>query len=61
MEDCVAKLGSLYGGLAGIQAEVKVNGMSPGLLYRIKDICVAHPGWLKCFRLGALTQDSAAT
>ena len=33
MEDCIAKLGSLYDELAGLQAEVKVNGMSPTFLY----------------------------
>ena len=38
MEGCVEKLGTLYDDLAGIQAEVKVNGMSSGLLFRIKDL-----------------------
>ena len=56
MEDCIQKLGSLYDDLAGIQAEVKVNGMSPVFLYRIKDFCVAMGARvLSMFSFGLLT------
>ncbi|CAE7518865.1 unnamed protein product [Symbiodinium necroappetens] len=37
MEGCVEKLGTLYDDLAGIQAEVKVNGMSSGLQQQLDE------------------------
>ena len=38
MEDYMGKLGTLYDELAGIQAEVKVNGMDETFLCRISRV-----------------------
>ncbi|CAE7509436.1 unnamed protein product, partial [Symbiodinium necroappetens] len=37
MEECIEKLGTLYDDLAGLQAEVKVNGMSPTLEQQLEE------------------------
>ncbi|CAE7576245.1 unnamed protein product [Symbiodinium sp. CCMP2592] len=37
MEECISKLGSLYDDLAGIQAEVKVNGMDDKLKQQLAE------------------------
>ena len=46
MEECISKLGSLYDDLAGIQAEVKVNGVDDKFLCRNIGMLVLNWGYV---------------